>query len=749
MAARVQGSVGRDSTARGAFGAAGLLVVFALLVYANSFHGPFVFDDIGSIVENPTIRQLWPLSDALSPPKDWGFTVSGRPILNLSLALNYRFGGLEVRGYHAVNLLIHILAGLALFGVIRRTLLQPRLSARANASATSLAFLIALLWLLHPLQTESVTYIVQRAESLMGLFFLGALYAFVRSVDSPRAFSWKLISACSGFLAAGTKEVAALIPLIVLLYDRAFLSGTFRLAWQRHRGRHLALLFLTWLPLAWSVATTGGNRGGTIGFGLGGSGFDHWLTQGQAITRYLQLAVWPYPLVFEYGKIAPESVVRVIGWWILPAAAFILVGVAWRRWPMAGFLGATFFCLLAPTSLVPGANQAIAEHRLYLPLAAVIALLVLGAAKWLGEKQLLLVGGVLALLESGATFQRNLDYQSSQALWEDTVAKRPTSARAQNNLGFVYYEKGRLADAIVHFREALRLDPTSAQAHYNLGLALMATGELPEAVTEFGSAVRILPYYFNAHLNRGIVLTKLGRGEEALKSFAEAARFDPSPSEVHFRWGIALAGLGRWNDAMAHYAEALKINPRYAQAQSNWGVALFQLQDPAAALEHFSEALRLNPELADVHFNLALVLTSLGRQEEAISHYTAAVQLNPRYVEAELNLGIALGQAGRIAEAIGHLERAVLLQPDSFAAHSNLAVALDAAPGRSGEALAHYEAALKLRPEDPQAHYNLGYALLALRRWPEARMHFERALSLRPNFSPAIEILREMEQRGL
>jgi len=739
-----------------------VIVIGALAAYANTFHAPLTFDDVSSIGDNPSILHLWPLSGPLSPPQGWGFTVSGRPVLNLTLAINYAISGFDVWSYHLFNLVIHVLAGLTLFGIVRRTLLRSvgaqavgaqtgctlgdgrSQSASLQTDAIPIALAIALLWTLHPLQTESVTYVIQRAESLMGLFFLLTLYAFVRAVDSTRPRVWWTAAVSACLFGVGTKEVAALAPVMVFLYDRTFVSGSFAAAWRRHRWGHLALA-ATWLPLAWLLAGTGGNRGGTMGFDPGISWSGYWLTQFEAVTRYLGLAFWPHPLVFDYGKPLVRPLAEI--WWQAIVVLALLSLTIWAlvRKPRCGFFGAWFFAILAPTSLVPGAIQMIVEHRMYLSLAAVIAF-VLGVASLRFHPRLVAgAGAVLALAAGVVTWQRNAVFGSERTLWEDTVARRPANARAQNNLGLSYYHLGRFDDAIARYRESLRLDPTVANTHYNLGLAFMHSGRLAEAVAPFEEAVRILPYYFYAHQNLGIVLTKLGRPQEALAHFAEALRFDPSPAETHLHFGVALAELGRWREAADHYAQAVHLNPRYAEAQSNWGVALFHLNSSAAAVEHFDEALRLKPDSPDVHYNLGLALASLGRTADAAAHYDEAVRLNPAHPEARLNLGIALGQAGRLAEAIEQLEQATRLRPDWPEAHTNLATAL-VQTGRLPEALSHYEAALRLRPDDARAHYNVGYALLASGRSFEARQQFESALKIQPDLAVARDMLRRLQQ---
>jgi protein O-mannosyl-transferase len=343
--------------------ALGAIVAAVFAAYASSVSAPFVFDDQLSIVENPTIRQL--SLAALVPPSGQGLTVEGRPLLNLSLALNYAISGLNAWSYHLLNVAIHLLAALTLFGLVRRTL------AALNAPASTLISLsAALLWTLHPLQTESVTYLVQRTESLMGLFYLLTLYCFARGATTGNKTPWFALSVVACALGMATKEVMVSAPLIVLLFDRTFIAGSFRDAWARRSRVHLALA-ATWLLLAVLVIGAG-NRGGTIGTSAGVTWWQYAMCQARAIIHYLQLAVWPSPLIFDYGsdfvtfgEFAPFALLDLA---LLGLTAWAL----WRR-PVFGFLGAWFFVILAPTtSVVGGTRQMLAEHRMYLSLAALV-----------------------------------------------------------------------------------------------------------------------------------------------------------------------------------------------------------------------------------------------------------------------------------------------------------------------------------------------------------------------------------------
>jgi hypothetical protein len=341
-----------------------------LAAYHNSFSGALVFDDQSTIVENASLRRLWPLGPVLSPPPAAG--ICGRPFANLTMALNYAVGGLDPLSYHAVNLGIHVLAALALFGVVRRTLLLPALRNRLGRAALPLAVAAAGLWALHPVQTSAVDYLSQRVEELMGLCYLLTLYGFIRSTGSPARW-WPVLAVAACALGMASKEVMVTAPVMVLLYDRTFVGGTFGTAWRERWRLHLALA-ATWLLLAYLMAGAQlAHRG--IGFALGVSPVAYALSECRAILIYLRLAVWPHPLVFDYGwdfvRGSQAAVLSVLGLGALIAGTLLAL---WRR-PMLGFAGAWFLGILAPSSsVVLIIQQPIAENRMYLSLAAITTL---------------------------------------------------------------------------------------------------------------------------------------------------------------------------------------------------------------------------------------------------------------------------------------------------------------------------------------------------------------------------------------
>jgi hypothetical protein len=288
------------------------------------------------------------------------------------------------------------------------------------------------------------------------------------------------------------KEVTIVVPVLVFFYDRTFVSGSFREAWRQHRGMHLALL-ATWGPLLAFVASTGGNRSGVFHLDDISMWIGHGLTQFEAITRYLGLTFWPHPLAFEYGELVKPPTLAEALPWALPVIA-LAVGtlVALRRRPVLGFLGAWIFAILAPTSLLPATLQIIVEHRMYLPLAAILAFLVMGAYALAGRRAI----PVLLVLAAGAgclTFSRNVTYRTELSLWEDTARKRPLNDHALVNYGLALAKAGRFAEAADQFAAAVRIQPNALQARNNLGNSLAQAGRYDEAIEQYEFVLRARP----------------------------------------------------------------------------------------------------------------------------------------------------------------------------------------------------------------------------------------------------------------
>lgn len=713
-----------------------------MLAYAGTFFGPLIFDDIPAIADNSSLHH-W--GRVLAPPLDC--TAAGRPFLNLSFAINYAVSGTHVWSYHVFNLGIHILAALTLLGILRQVFQRFLVGSLAKHAA----FSAALLWAVHPVNTESVTYIVQRAESLMGLFYLITLYCFIRGTEkrlTPQR-GWFIIAFAACLLGIATKEVMVSAPLMVLVYDRTFVSGSFRAAWLR-RWKVYASLFSTWVPLAW-LALSAHNRGGSAGFGESVAFSKYFGTQFPALVRYLKLSVWPHPLVFYYGTpwvshfaSALPSIVAVVGLAVAGFWAFVRRGFISRSF---GFAAAWFFAILAPTSLVPIIREPVAEHRMYLALIPIVVLAVIGIYRLCPRQAFVtcLAGaaGLLAL-----TYRRNEDYRSGVRIWADTVAKSPQNAYAHYNLGIALgSDPRRLAAAMTQYREALRLMPNLIAAQTNLAHDLLAEGRTTEAIGHLAAVVRVKPASPSAHNNLGEALLRIPqRWADAEAQFQTALHLDPANFNAQLNLGNLYSDTGQLALAIKHIEAALQQRPDSAPAHYNLANVLRRIHGRLKdAIAEYQISLRLNPAYAEAHNNLGDALAAVGRTAEAATQFATALQLRPNYAEAHNNLGMMLIREGKFTEAIRQYELALRIHPRFAAAEFHLANALAVQPGRAQEAIAHYEAAIRLQSDYPAARYNLAVALLRLDGRPDlAAKQLEVALRLHPGFASARTLLNQI-----
>ncbi|MBT3295337.1 MAG: tetratricopeptide repeat protein [Verrucomicrobia bacterium] len=662
-----------------------LLILAGVLAYWNSFDGVFIYDDILAVRDNVHIRNLWPLSEALSLDQ-WatGSTVDGRPLLSLSFAVNYALLGNAPWGYHLVNLLIHLAAALLIFGIVRSTLTHTgRFRA---AQPTALALGVALLWTVHPIQTESITYIVQRAESLMGLFYLLTLYASLRAFHikhSPSAIPWRGVAILACALGMAVKEVMITAPMAVLLYDYTFVSGSFLKALRKRPGFY-AGLFASWIVLFGLVFCNRADVAENFGVAPWPS---YLFAQPGVILHYLRLCVWPRPLLLAYDwPLASGGIVVMVQTALVGGLLVLSLWGLWRRhW--AGFVGTVFFLVLSPTSSILPSLQVIHEHRMYVSLAAVVTLAVAGVQAALTRiprvsavvarqpKSAFAVLPpilVVAVLFGIMTVQRNRDYHSEIAFWQHNVDHRPESYVAHCGLGQALQSHGRPAEAIEHYRRALRIEPKYAEAHYNWGLALTTVGRTQEAMACYQQALRLNPNHVNAHNNLGNALQALGRTREAIPHYRDALRLKPGMAEAHDNLGNALRALGRFGEAITQHEQALRIRPGWAEAHYNLGNALRAQRRFREAIATYEQALRVKPDYAEAHYNLGLALEAMGRPLEAVGHYQATVRIKPNLAVAHCRLGIIYQQSGRIAAAIRHYEQTLRLKPDFAEARQGL-----------------------------------------------------------------------------
>ena len=578
---------------------AAAILVAGIVVYANALSGPFLFDDENSIVNNRSIQSV---GTALSPPRDT--PVAGRPVVNLTFALNYAAGGLDVTGYHVVNVAIHLLAALVLFGIVRRTF---RLKAEATNHGVGRGFrlqpevfalAVALIFAVHPLQTEAVNYLTERTESLMGLFYLLTLYCSIRAfrlkaeatgtfrlkAEATRAARgtrgfrlqpegrWQALAGVCCALGMLAKESMVTAPVIVVLYDRVFLFDSFRDQFRARRTLYAGLA-AAWLVLA---AVFASQPRTSVGFDAGTSPWVYLLNQAELVPRYLWLAIWPRDLVLDYGlpRLLTPGDVIVPG--AIVVALLLATVAAFRVAPALGFLAACVFITLAPTSsIVPIATEVGAERRMYLAMAAIATLLVTlvargvlasprGGAEKTRAAMFVAVIAVVCVALGVGTFLRNREYASRLTMAQTIVDRRP-HGRAHFLLGNELLAAGQRDQAMTALRVSARDYPG---ARFALGTELLGEGKAGEAIAELQAFLTAMPNHATAVPARDL----LGRAYLSQQRFADAATqfaairetapaYRGASNDILINLGYSLAASGRLGEAVPVLEQAVSDHP--------------------------------------------------------------------------------------------------------------------------------------------------------------------------------------------
>jgi lipoprotein NlpI len=623
----------KDNVTRSTF--FGVFIVLAgVLAYSNCYQGGFTFDDNAAIVMNPYVQHLWPLWNAFKAPTHT--TTIDRPTVCLINAVNYAVCGLEFVGWRAVNLLIHVLCSLLLFGIVSRTLTHSSsISPVLKSRGPYVAFAVGLFFVVHPLQTQAVNYIVQRTESIMALFYLLTFYCAIRGWQSGRrGWFYAAVMACA--CGMGSKEVIVSVPITLLMYDRIFNGGSFKVALRRSWGLYAGLA-ATWVILALLVMNGGSRESAQWGH-LKHTAYDYFLTQGEVILYYLRLSVWPRPLCFDYGWPYVHSIGEGLAGVLAVGTLFVAAIYALIHRPTVGFLGFTFFAVLAPSSSFMPLPDAIVEYRMYLPLAVLSVLYV--CAGWTlidsvgarlfsedrREKRVQLASRIVfascVVVFASLTYLRNADYHSPVELWGDVVRKRPMNARGHINFGIELTNE-------VKRQLALNSPATDRQ-----GVEKMLT----IAADEMTLGLKLNPDSENTHLNLGGVLAMLGRNQEALMELQAAVKETPGSAAAHFNLANLLSAAGQKEAALQAYATAVAIDPDFKDAHYNLGVDLYDGGKYPEALRQFAEVLRIDPRSSEGHYMTGLIMIKGGQRGDAEAQLKTALSLNPNFEQARNEL---------------------------------------------------------------------------------------------------------------
>jgi tetratricopeptide (TPR) repeat protein len=587
------------------------LAVIVFFIYAKTLTGDYIFDDIHNIKDNPHIRltQITPeglIKAALESPS------ARRPIANISFALNYYFYGYNVVGFHLVNILIHITNGMFLYLLITITLRTPTLRA-SYLMYRWVPFFAAFIWLVHPIQTQSVSYVVQRMNSMATLFYALSMLLYVQARLAREKRKQVLLFSAAAFcavLALGSKEIAATLPFFVFLYEWYFFQD---LSWEWFKKRIpvwigmlilltiIALIFLDGSPLEKILSgyathhLTMAQRG---------------LSQFRVVIFYISLLLWPRPsrLNLDHADFQPslsivDPVTTVFAIGAITGFLVLAILLA-KKERLISFCILWYFGNLFIESSIIGL-ELVFEHRNYLPSMFFIFAAVFLSYRYLKPKWLApVLLSVVAVVFAFWTYERNDVWRSRVLIWKDCAQKSPQNPRAYNNLGVALADLGHYREAVDQYRRALQINPRYADAYTNFGRAMASQGNIDAAIGHFNTALKISPGNYAAHNNLGIALALQGRHQEAIAHFSEALAINPDFVNAHNNLGAALKNQGRLAEATVHFRTALKIDPHFAPAHNNLGMALADQGRWDEAIAHFSEALRIDPGYENARKNL-------------------------------------------------------------------------------------------------------------------------------------------------
>ena len=591
-----------------------ILSFIGFLSYSNTFSADFHFDDTSNIVENERIRDL----------KNFRNFSGSRFIGFLSFAINYHFGKLEVFGYHLVNLVIHIASGFLVYVLL---LLLFRASSDHPPSGKDqglpsilsawIALAAGLIFVAHPIQTQAVTYIVQRFASLAAFFYILAIVCYLKSRLGGRlrggSIVWYGLALIATVLAMKTKENTFTLPIVLLIMEGVFFRPISRLRW------------VSLIPFIMTLAIIPSSVPGALGEGEAGlirgttevSRWEYFLTQTRVIMTYLRLVILPIEQTVDYDYPIFHSLWTpsvLISFSFLTTfflgAIFLLFRAQSTRHNsrLVSFGILWFFLALSIESSIIPIRDVIFEHRMYLPLAGILIAIAggvgggLGQTQWRVRKGVINVGFLVILVVlTFATYERNKIWQNGLTLWGDGVRKAPNKPRP----------------------------------HHNFGSSLLARGFQKEALEEFKTTLDLDPEYAMAHLNIGKIYKDQRRYTEAVEEYNMALELEPKVAQIHSNLGNALRHLGRLPEAIQEYKTALELGPELAGVHNNLGNAYKQGGRTVEAIKEYKKAIELQSDLAQPHFNLGDIYQKQGSFKKAAQYYRRALEIRPDYSYAK------------------------------------------------------------------------------------------------------------------
>jgi protein O-mannosyl-transferase len=690
-----------------------IIILLGVVVYSNSFHCSFHFDDFLDIVNNP---KIWKLSDVQA----WWNYVPSRPVGNFTFALNYHFNHLDVRYYHLVNLIFHLINACLVWWLTIHIISSPALKANPIVKHKKVvALLTALLFVSHPLATQSVTYIVQRLASMVTLFYLLSIIFYMKARLTKNGKRSKYLLFTGSFICAimamFTKENSFTLPFAILLLEVFFLrKKPFGFNFKDYRVILFITLFmgiLIILPLKFSfsvfkpIPPQQGNA-----FAI--TSFSYLMTQFSVIVKYIQLLFLPVHQNLDYDfPISTDFFgLRTILSFLVLLSLFVMAIWLFKKQRIISFGIFWFFLTLSVESSIIPIPNVIFEHRTYLPSVGFFLILSVGLYNLLWQKYKYLAISIFVLIigvNSYLTYERNKVWRDEFTLWNDVLSKSPEKARPYNGLGYAYVMDNQLKKGIAEFSRAITINPEYTDALYNRGSAYGNSGQLRKALDDFSKVIEIDPKFTDAYFLRGITHTSLGQWDKAVADFRTVLGIDPKQPKVYYRIGNVYAVRKMWDNALAVYSKAIELDPDYTVAYYDRGVTYANLKQWNEAIVDYSRAINLDPNYTVAYAYRGIAYASLGQWDLAIADYSRAIKMDPKYALAYSSRGVACMSIGQWDKALADFNQAIEINPKFSDAIISRGVVYEQY-NQVDKAIAEFLKALEIKKEDPGPYINLG-----------------------------------------
>lgn len=653
-----------------------ILCCVGIVIYANTLTSSFHFDDHDFIIGNSAIKKLTNLRMI------WDIW-STRFISFFSFALNYHFSQFHAFDYHLVNLIIHLGSGITAFWLIILFISTPKMKGDSiSGRAKLMAFLGALIFLSHPLQTESVTYIFQRATCLAGFFYILSLCLYLKSRllqeegrtgpewTGPYVFSW-----ISALAAMFTKENTISLPLMIILLELCFFKTEKRIKWR------YALPFLIILPLIPVLLSTTNTAISEDAEFLTSQPVNMryylFLTQFRVMITYIRLLFIPLNqnIDYDYPIVSNPFDLPALASLLLLVVIIIAAIRMFRRYRLISFSIFWFLLTVLPeSSLIHLKKDVIFEHWLYLP--------VLGYGLFLASAAHYFFGGkffkpavsallIIAVFYSILAHNRNLVWKNEFTLWDDAVLKSPQKARPYSIRGIAYALSGDLDKAISDYNKAIEINPSFTETYSNRGNAYSDSGNFKKAVSDYNKAIELDPKFASAYTNRGNAYFRFGNYKEAVSDYNRALALNPVSVLTYNNRGQAYYALGDFNLAVSDFNKAAEIEPEYVPVYNNLGLAYFDKGELDRAIAYFTKAVEISPNFAEAYNNRGSSYFNKGELDRAIADFTKSVEISPNLASAYNNRGVAYGNKGNLDQSVSDHTKAIEITPGLASAYNN------------------------------------------------------------------------------